>query len=224
MIGQYGWSLAKPVPGLTEILRIHAPLTSSSRVLHAASREVGGLRLMRVGSEPRLPSEIGDPLVSDGGRRGDTALRAAASAAQPLGGTRRKQRTGTPRRGQAPGREIDRRDLDLDSGRNAPAHSKGCLLEPGRLFDQLAMEADSQTARATAEPRISTVATYRAYSSSPQTMRSTSLSLLSAHAGRSPAVPTCLSGAGLSAAPRSCCRSLQGAARRTSPSSTARPA
>jgi hypothetical protein len=113
---------------------------------------------MRVGSEPRLPSEIGDPLVSDGGGRGDTAPRATASAAQ---------------RGQAPGREIDRRDLDLDSARIAPAHSKGCLLEPGRLFDQLAMEEDSQTARATDAPRISTVATYRAYNSNPQTMSST---------------------------------------------------
>jgi hypothetical protein len=36
------------------------------------------------------------------------------------------------------------------------------LLEPEGLFDHLSMEEDSQTARATDAPRISTVAAYRA--------------------------------------------------------------
>ena len=36
------------------------------------------------------------------------------------------------------------------------------LVEAGRLFDQLPTAEDSQTARATDAPRISTAATYRA--------------------------------------------------------------
>jgi hypothetical protein len=44
----------------------------------------------------------------------------------------------------------------------AKAQSDGSSVEPGRLLDQLATAEDSQAARATDAPRISTVAAYRA--------------------------------------------------------------
>src|SRR5262249_32204645 len=54
----------------------------------------------------------GDTLVSDGGRRGWSGRRPAASAGQPVGNPRWEKRAGAPRRGRPFGREDDRRNSD----------------------------------------------------------------------------------------------------------------
>jgi hypothetical protein len=54
------------------------------------------------------------------------------------------------------------RQSDQRSASSRRSHSEGSLVEAGRLIDQLATAEDSQAARATDAPRISTVAAYRA--------------------------------------------------------------